>query len=404
MGSDDNPTRRIGPAGREPHRRQGEQTLEDRLRNLGFGEGALPRGPGIEIELHARVPGDHRGDAGTSTPHVHRMTQGGHAIALQEHGGVGVLPHDRHPVIRNDKEGGQLPSPFPDASDEGTDGAVHEPVALEHGGVQRILEMRDAIDAWKHDKEETPRLVRGVEPGLRDRAIERRVRSGVMGNRSQHDTAQSTPVAAGLQPARQRCADRDTLGDEIENRGSGDDVGVQPATLHPTIAPRGAPLFAPPAPGPAAIEPTNSGNVDTSGIATEQEWDVSDAGRGRKDRRPRPQSARLDHPAREIRQVATSEQIPQHIDACAVDQHDDRAIRGRRRGHLSRPSRSGCCRPLPAKAERLAQGHGRNYPSRKQDHGHGRPNRIVRSRHPQRPLERRGIAPTPLRHGTQRAQ
>src|SRR6266851_6136987 len=97
-----------------------------------------------------------------------------------------------------------------------------------------------------------------------------------MGNRSQHDTTQGAPMGAGLQSPRQRCADRDTVGDEIENRGGRDDVGVQPATLHAAIAPRCPPLLAPPAPlpRPAAIEPTNSGNVDTPGIATEEEWDV----------------------------------------------------------------------------------------------------------------------------------
>ncbi len=185
--------------------------------------------------------------------------------------------------------------------------------------------MRDAVDAGKNDKQEPPRLVRGIEPSASDRTVERRVCPEVVCRRSQHHSPQRTAIGAGAKAARQRRANRDAFGDEIENRRRRRDVGVQPAPLDSAIAPRGAPLCARALPfrRTASIEPTNARNAHAAGIASEEEGDVGDPGGGRKHRRPRSQAAGLDDPAGEIREVPTREQVPQHIGPGAVDEHEN---------------------------------------------------------------------------------
>ena len=97
-------------------------------------------------------------------------------------------------------------------------------------------------------------------------------------------------MGAGAKAAGQRRADRDAVGDEIENRRRRYNVCVQPTTLDPAIAARGPPLRAPAASlrSAAPIEPTNPWNAYAPGIATEEEGDVGDASSGREHRRPRP--------------------------------------------------------------------------------------------------------------------
>ena len=130
-------------------------------------------------------------------------------------------------------------------------------------------------------------------------------------------------MAAGRQPARERRADRDAVGDEIENRRRRRDVAVQPPALHPTIAPGRPPLLAPLARGSAAIEPANPGDPHRSWIAAEEERDVRNARRRRKDRRRGGETPGFDDGACHIRKIAAVEQLPQHVDARAVDEHED---------------------------------------------------------------------------------
>src|SRR5207247_2899950 len=163
------------------------------------------------------------------------------------------------PVGRPDQACWRLSSLLPHPRHEGAQGAVHQPVALQDRWVQGSIEVRETVNAGKNDKQEAPRLVRGIEPGPRDGAIERRVRPEVMRSRSQHDPLEGTAMGAGAKAAGQRRADRDAVGDEIENRRRRYNVCVQPTTLDPAIAARGPPLRAPAASlrSAAPIEPTN---------------------------------------------------------------------------------------------------------------------------------------------------
>src|SRR2546426_8726918 len=188
----------------------------------------------------------------------------------------------------------------------------------------RILEMRDAVDAGEDDKEEAPRLGGGVEPGARDRPVQRRIGPDVMRGRAQDRAAERQTVGAGAKSTDQRRTDRDAVRDQIGQRRSRGDVAVQPAGLYAAVAAGGPPLRAPSTGGTTSIEPANAGNSDAARMAGEQERDVRDTCRRGKDRRAGRESAGLEEPAGEIGEVAAPQQLPQHIASGAVDEHENR--------------------------------------------------------------------------------
>src|SRR2546423_7627554 len=112
-------------------------------------------------------------------------------------------------------------------------------------------------------------------------------------------------MRARPQAARNRRADRDTLGDQIEQRWSGGDVAVDPARLDAAIAAHGAPLRPPTARRFCSIKPANAGDPNIAGKPSEQEWDVRDAGGGGKNGRPDSKvPPRREDPASAVREIA----------------------------------------------------------------------------------------------------
>src|SRR5439155_9040157 len=214
-----------------------------------------------------------------------------------------------------------------DPRDERAERAVDQSIALEHSRVPRVLEMRDPVDAGENHEEKTPRFGSGLEPSLRNGPVERRIRPQVVGRRAQHSSTQRDAVTVRAKTTRQGRADGDALGDEVEERGRGRDVAVQQAALNTAVTPGGVPLRAPTARGATTIEPANARNPHAAGIAAEQERDVRDTGRRWKHRRSGGQTAGLDDPAREIREVPAPEQLAEDIDASAIDEDKHRSHR-----------------------------------------------------------------------------
>src|SRR5207249_1692647 len=83
------------------------------------------------------------------------------------------------------------------------------------------------------------------------------------------------------------------------------DVAVEPGALHAAIAARSTPLFPPSTGGGGSIQPANTRNAGAAGITAEQEWDVRDAGRRGKHRRPHTPPAGLDDEAGEVREMCS---------------------------------------------------------------------------------------------------
>ena len=202
--------------------------------------------------------------------------------------------------------------------------------------MERIFEVRDAVDSRKDDKHEAPRLGGGIEPRARDRPIERRIGPDVVRRSAEGGAAERQTVSTRTKAASQWRADRDAFRDEVEQRWSRRDVPIQPAPLHAAVAPRGAPLLAPAAGGTAPVEPANARNVDAPGIAAEQERDVRDTRRRGKHGRAGRETTGLDDPTGEVGEVAASEQLPQHIATGAVDEYENRSARAVRHQRESR--------------------------------------------------------------------
>src|SRR5882762_3216525 len=103
-----------------------------------------------------------------------------------------------------------------DPRDERAQRAVDQPITLENRGMERILQVRDAVHAREDNKEEAPRLGGGIEPGGRDRPIERGIGPGVMRCGAQGGATERQTVSAGTKSTSQWSADRDAFGDQIE--------------------------------------------------------------------------------------------------------------------------------------------------------------------------------------------
>ena len=251
-------------------------------------------------------------------------------------------------MVGNDEEFRKVPFPFlADTRDEGAQRAVHQAIALQHRRMERILEVGDAVHAWEHNKDEAPRLGGGIEPGARNRPIERGICPHVMSRGAERSATERQTVCAGTEAPGQRRTDRDALRDQVEQGRRRRDIPVQPAPLYAAIAPGGTPLLAPASGCAGPIEPANAGNADAAGIPAEQERDIRHTGRRWKHRRAGCQATALDDPTREIGEVAASEQLPQHIATGAVDEYENRSARAvrhqwecrtrKRPRHLPRP-------------------------------------------------------------------
>src|SRR3989449_9430055 len=187
-----------------------------------------------------------------------------------------------------------------------------------------VFEMRRSVDSRKHHEEKTPRRSGQRNPCLLNRAIERGIGPQVVGCRAKDRATERNAMGAVGEAAGNRRADRDAFGHEIEHRRRRGDVAVEPGALHAAIAARSTPLFPPSTGGGGAIQPANTRNAGAAGITAEQEWDVRDAGRRGKHRRPHTPPTGLDDEAGEVREIAARQQLPQDVGARAIDEDEDR--------------------------------------------------------------------------------
>src|SRR6267378_2120310 len=137
-----------------------------------------------------------------------------------------MLPHDRHPMVGDDEECREV-TLLADAPDERAQRAVDQPITLENRGMERVFEVRDTVDTRKDDKQESPRLGGGIEPGACDRPIERGIGPEVMRGGAERGATERQTVSAATKSTSQRRADRDAFGNQVEQRWSRRDVAVQ---------------------------------------------------------------------------------------------------------------------------------------------------------------------------------
>ncbi len=244
---------------------------------------------------------------------------------FEQLGDVVMLAHLGHTVIRHHEYRRQFSSLLAEAFDECTQRPIDQPIALDDRRVERILKMGDPIDPGEYDKEETPGIRRRGDPGTGDGPIQRPVSPQVVGRGPEDGAPERDAVGTWAEAPRDGRTDRDTVRHEIEERRSRSEIVVQPASLHAAIAARRAPLLAPSLPGrrAVAIEPTDARNPHAPGIAAEQEGDVRHPRRRWEHRRSSREAAALDHPAREVRQIAALQEVAQHVGAGAIDQDED---------------------------------------------------------------------------------
>src|SRR2546430_3656535 len=232
------------------------------------------------------------------------MPRGPHAPCLELDRHIPVFAHRRRAMIRRDEERRQL-TMLPHARDKCTEGVVDGAVSRHHGPMLRISQVRDTIDAGEYYEQQSPRFSGRRNPGLCDRAIERPITAEVVCRGAKKRALQWNAMRARPQAARNRRADRDTLGDQIEQRWSGGDVAVDPARLDATIAAHGAPLRSPTARRLCSLKPATARDPHMAGKPSEQEWDIRDAGGGGKNGRSDPEaSPRREDPASQVREIA----------------------------------------------------------------------------------------------------